>query len=78
MGSLFALRLGGVTSALLWGPGIFVFLYGLFRLPVFKEILASLADMPQVMKQIWWVKPFTWYGLPLMWQFLSLACQICF
>ena len=26
MGSLFALRLGGVTSALLWGPGIFVFL----------------------------------------------------
>ncbi len=73
MGSLFALRLGGVTSALLWGPGIFVFLYGLFRLPVFKEILASLADMPQVMKQIWWVKLFTWYGLPLMWQFLSLA-----
>jgi maltose/moltooligosaccharide transporter len=29
--------------------------------------------MPLVMKQLWWVKFFTWYGLPLMWQYLSLA-----
>jgi maltose/moltooligosaccharide transporter len=25
------------------------------------------------MRQLWWVKFFTWYGLPLMWQYLSLA-----
>ncbi|NJN33223.1 MAG: SLC45 family MFS transporter [Saprospiraceae bacterium] len=26
-----------------------------------------------MMRQLWWVKFFTWYGLPLMWQYLSLA-----
>ena len=25
------------------------------------------------MRQLWWVKFFTWYGLPLMWQYLTLA-----
>jgi maltose/moltooligosaccharide transporter len=57
----------------LWGLGIFAVLYLVLRMGVFKEILASLSEMPKVMKQLWWVKFFTWYGLPLMWQYLSLA-----
>jgi maltose/moltooligosaccharide transporter len=40
---------------------------------VFKEIVVALREMPPTMKQLWWVKFFTWYGLPLMWQYLSLA-----
>ena len=73
MGMLFASRTGGLTTGLMWGAGIFVVLYGVLTLPVFKEILASLSEMPKVMRQLWWVKFFTWYGLPLMWQYLSLA-----
>jgi maltose/moltooligosaccharide transporter len=60
-------------DGVLWAAGIFVLLSLILRLGVFKEILASLSEMPDVMKQLWWVKFFTWYGLPLMWQFLSLA-----
>ena len=73
MGGLFASRTGGATVGLMWAGGIFVGLYAILLLPVFKEILASLSEMPPVMKQLWWVKFFTWYGLPLMWQYLSLA-----
>ena len=73
MGGLFASRTGGVTAGLMWAGGISVGLYGVLMLPVFKEILASLSEMPKVMKQLWWVKFFTWYGLPLMWQYLSLS-----
>jgi maltose/moltooligosaccharide transporter len=73
MGSLFAMRTGGVTTGLIWGAGIFVGLFAILKLPVFKEILSSLSEMPPVMRQLWWVKFFTWYGLPLMWQYLSLA-----
>jgi maltose/moltooligosaccharide transporter len=73
MGGFFAARTGGATAGLIWAAGIFVGLYGVLWLPVFKEILASLSEMPKVMKQLWWVKFFTWYGLPLMWQYLSLA-----
>jgi maltose/moltooligosaccharide transporter len=73
MGSLFASRTEGLTGGLMWGTGIFVGLYAVLMLPVFKEILAALSEMPTVMKQLWWVKFFTWYGLPLMWQYLSLA-----
>jgi maltose/moltooligosaccharide transporter len=73
MGSLFAARTGGITTGLLWGLGIFIGMYIVLLLPVFKEILASLSEMPKVMRQLWWVKFFTWYGLPLMWQYLSLA-----
>ncbi len=73
MGALFAARTGGMLSGVLWGCGICGGLYLLLLLPVFKEILASLSEMPDVMKQLWWVKFFTWYGLPLMWQYLSLA-----
>lgn len=39
----------------------------------FKEVFHTVKEMPLVMKQIWWVKLFTWYALPLMWQYLSLS-----
>jgi maltose/moltooligosaccharide transporter len=73
MGGLFAARTGGAVTGLIWAGGIFAVMYGVLWLPVFKEILASLSEMPKVMRQLWWVKFFTWYGLPLMWQYLSLA-----
>jgi maltose/moltooligosaccharide transporter len=73
MGGLFAGRTGGLTAGFTWAMGVGVGLYLVLLLPVFKEILASLSEMPKVMRQLWWVKFFTWYGLPLMWQFLSLA-----
>ena len=73
MGALFAARSSDTTTGLVWGAGIFGALYLLLKLSVFKSILASLSEMPTVMKQLWWVKFFTWYGLPLMWQYLSLA-----
>lgn len=40
---------------------------------IFKEVGQALLHMPPTMKQLWWVKFFTWFGLPLMWQYLSLA-----
>lgn len=73
MGGLFASRTGGAMTGLIWAVGIFIVFYGILWLPVFKEILASLSEMPKVMRQLWWVKFFTWYGLPLMWQYLSLS-----
>lgn len=39
----------------------------------FKEIFHAVKEMPLAMKQIWWVKLFTWYALPLMWQYLSIS-----
>ncbi|MBO0936608.1 MFS transporter [Fibrella sp. HMF5335] len=69
----FAARLGGIANGLIWGVGVMAGGYLVLMLPVFKEVLASLSEMPTVMKQLWWVKFFTWYGLPLMWQYLSLA-----
>jgi maltose/moltooligosaccharide transporter len=45
----------------------------------FTEVFAALRQMPVVMRQLWWVKFFTWYGLPLMWQYLSLSiARHCF
>lgn len=38
-----------------------------------SEIVHALMEMPATMKQLWWVKFFTWFGLPLMWQYLTLA-----
>ena len=73
MSGLFAIRLGGLNNGLVWAGGIGIVLYLVLMLPVFREILASLSEMPKVMRQLWWVKFFTWYGLPLMWQYLSLA-----
>ena len=37
----------------------------------FKEIWEAVTDMPTALKRIWWVKLFSWYGLPFMWQHLS-------
>lgn len=42
-------------------------------LHMFTEVGVALKEMPVTMRQLWWVKFFTWYGLPLMWQYLSLA-----
>lgn len=39
----------------------------------FLEIFQALKEMPSAMKQLWWVKFFTWYGLPLMWQYLGVS-----
>ena len=39
----------------------------------FKEIWDAVLEMPVGLKRIWWVKLFTWYGLPLMWQYLSIS-----
>ncbi|GAB3790615.1 MFS transporter [Spirosoma horti] len=39
----------------------------------FAEIFQAIKEMPSTMKQLWWVKFFTWFALPLMWQYLTLA-----
>ena len=39
----------------------------------FKEIFSSLAQMPPTMKQLAVVQFFTWFALPCMWQFFTLA-----
>ena len=39
----------------------------------FKEIFSSVTEMPTTMKQLAVVQFFTWFALPCMWQFFSLA-----
>ena len=39
----------------------------------FKEIISSLAEMPGTMKQLAVVQFFTWFALPCMWQYFSIA-----
>ena len=39
----------------------------------FKDIWKAIVDMPKGLRRIWWVKLFSWYGLPFMWQYLSLS-----
>src|ERR1043166_5473369 len=39
----------------------------------FAEIASSLAEMPATMKQLAVVQFFTWFALPCMWQFFSIA-----
>src|SRR5829696_2763042 len=39
----------------------------------FKEIFLSVAEMPATMKQLAVVQFFTWFALPCMWQYFSLA-----
>lgn len=41
--------------------------------PFWPEFKMAFRNMPSGMKQLWWVKFFTWYSLPLMWQYLSIA-----
>lgn len=42
-------------------------------IPIFKEITVAVREMPLMMKQLWWVQLLIWFGLPLMWQYLSLS-----
>lgn len=45
----------------------------------FQEVFVAIKEMPETMKQLWWVKFFTWYGLPMMWQYLALSiAKHCF
>jgi maltose/moltooligosaccharide transporter len=45
----------------------------------FIEIYSAIKEMPLVMRKLWMVKFFTWYGLPLMWQYLGLSiARHCF
>ncbi|HEX7330589.1 MAG TPA: MFS transporter [Pyrinomonadaceae bacterium] len=39
----------------------------------FKEIFLSVTEMPATMKQLAVVQFFTWFALPCMWQFFSIA-----
>jgi maltose/moltooligosaccharide transporter len=46
---------------------------------IVAEIAVAFKEMPNTMRMLWWVKFFTWFGLPLMWQYLSLAiARHCF
>jgi maltose/moltooligosaccharide transporter len=45
----------------------------------FSEVVLAIKEMPITMRKLWWVKFFTWFGLPLMWQYLSLSiARHCF
>ena len=39
----------------------------------FTDIFTAVKDMPQALRRIWWVKLFTWYGMPMMWQYLAVS-----
>jgi maltose/moltooligosaccharide transporter len=41
--------------------------------PFWFQLKDAFKNMPAAMKELWWVKFFTWYSLPLMWQYLSIA-----
>jgi maltose/moltooligosaccharide transporter len=38
-----------------------------------RELVAALREMPDEIRRLWWAKFFSWYGLPLMWQYLALS-----
>lgn len=40
---------------------------------ILKEIAEAVRDMPTTMKQLAVVQFFTWFGLPLMWQYYGIA-----
>lgn len=39
----------------------------------FVEIKNALIDMPQAMRQLWWMKLFQWYGMVCYWQYVVHA-----
>jgi maltose/moltooligosaccharide transporter len=43
------------------------------KTPLLKEIATAFGEMPKAMRQLWWVKFFTWFSLPIMWQYLAIA-----
>lgn len=48
-------------------------------LHAFREIFDAVREMPREIRQLWWVKLLTWYGMPLMWQYLALSiARHCF
>jgi maltose/moltooligosaccharide transporter len=40
---------------------------------VLSDLWSAMRDMPKSLRTLWWVKLATWFGLPLMWQYLSLS-----
>lgn len=42
-------------------------------LAVFTELWVAIKEMPKSLRAVWWVKLVTWFGLPLMWQYLALS-----
>jgi len=48
-------------------------------LSAFAEIFHAVREMPDAIRKLWWVKLATWYGMPLMWQYLGLSiARHCF
>ena len=44
-----------------------------------KEIWHTSFNLPKPIASLWWVKFFSWFGMPLMWQYLSLSiARHCF
>ena len=44
-----------------------------------RDLISSITEMPEQIRKLWWTKFFTWYGLPLMWQYLALSiARHCF
>lgn len=39
----------------------------------FKEIYSAVLDMPKTMAQMWWMKFFTWFSIPMIYSYLGLA-----
>ncbi len=39
----------------------------------FVEIVEAIKTMPATMRQLWWVKFFTWAGVPMMFSYLGLS-----
>lgn len=39
----------------------------------FREIWAAVGTMPKTMRQLFWVKFFTWYGVPIYYSYLGLS-----
>ncbi|MBT0587369.1 MFS transporter [Alteromonas oceanisediminis] len=37
------------------------------------DIGGAVKNMPDEIRRLWWVKFFSWYGMPLMWQYLALS-----
>ncbi len=44
----------------------------------FAEVIEALRDMPQAMRQLWWMKLFQWYGMMCYWIYIvpSLARSV--
>ena len=40
---------------------------------IVPELWEALKTMPKALVDVWWVKLVTWFGLPMMWQYLALS-----